>query len=187
MGKHGIWLGAAVGLAISGAAAAADGQWRLAQMGPGMGGMRPGMGPGMGMGRGMGMGMMHGPGHKGNPVRHRVVMMGAGVPAPYAAMTNPVAIDATSVAAGRQIYLEQCSTCHGLKGEGDGVAGASLEPKPANLAFVMDKPIATDGFLMWATSDGGAPLNTAMPAFKDILSEQQRWQVIGYLRAGLGR
>ena len=136
--------------------------------------------------RGMGPGMMRGR-MMGNPVRHRRVMMGGGVPAPYASMKNPLAPTRANIEAGRRLYEENCASCHGPKGLGDGEAGKGLNPPPANIAYIMGRPIATDGFLMWTISEGGEKLGTAMPAFKDILSERERWQIILYLRHGLGR
>ncbi len=146
------------------------------EMGKGMmnGGKTGGMKKGY-MGR-------HGPGHKGNPVRHRVIRKGGGVPAPYTNVKNPLTETEASIKAGAALYGEHCQSCHGAKGTGDGEAGAGLEPKPANIAFIMDKWIATDPFLFWTISEGGKPLDTAMPAFKDTLSEEQRWQIIHYLR-----
>lgn len=141
------------------------------------------MGPGMGQGYGMGG---HPPGHQGNPVRHRVVRMGGGIPAPYTDISNPRAASPASIASGRALYGEHCASCHGVKGAGDGAAGGGLEPKPANLAFIMHQWIATDGLLMWAISEGGEPLGTAMPAFKATLSEEQRWEIVDFLRGGLG-
>ncbi len=169
---------------------------RLAQGGPMMGGGGEGMMKGRGMmrermrgmmkERGMGPGMMRGR-MMGNPVRHRQVMMGGGVPAPYAGMKNPLEPTKENIEAGRKLYEENCASCHGPKGLGDGEAGKELNPPPANIAFVIDKPIATDGFLMWTISEGGEKLKTAMPAFKDVLSEKERWQLILFLRNGLGR
>ncbi len=151
---------------------------RLAQ-GPGM--MRERMGHGMGgMRKGMGQGRM-----MGNPVRHRYVMMGPGMPAQYANLKNPLPPTPENIAAGKKLYQDNCAACHGPKGQGDGEAGKELNPKPANLAFVIDKPIATDGFLMWTIAEGGEKLKTDMPAFRDALNEQQRWQLILYLRHGL--
>lgn len=167
---------ALVGAGLCGIAlVAAGGQAGRAQMPGGQG-----MGHGMGMGMGMGQGA-------GNPVRHRIIVMGAGVPAPYTTMKNPLAADAASISAGKQIYADNCATCHGDTGAGDGEGGKELDPKPANIGFIMDKWIATDGFLMWSMSEGGEALSTAMPAYKDVLSEEQRWQVINYMRGGIGR
>ncbi len=158
---------------------------RLAQ---GMMMQKPGHGRGMGMmgrGHGMGkggMGMMG----RGNPVRHRYVMMN-GLPEGYARMRNPLKADAKTLAKGKALFMDNCASCHGKTGRGDGEAGKALNPPPADLAFVIDKPIASDGFLMWSISEGGEALKTDMPAFKDVLSEKERWQIITWLRHGLKR
>jgi mono/diheme cytochrome c family protein len=57
-----------------------------------------------------------------------------------------------------------------------------MSPPPANLRWLMSRPIASDGYLMWAISEGGAGLGTAMPAFKDALDENDRWKIIRYLQ-----
>lgn len=138
--------------------------------------------PGYGMGHGMGRGMGHGPGHKGNPVRHRIIRHGGGVPDPYNGTRSPLKGTKANIDAGAKLYAEHCITCHGKAGEGDGEGGKELNPKPANLAFIMDRWIATDDFLMWSIAEGGMKLKTDMPAFKDVLTEKQRWQIIHYLR-----
>ena len=43
-------------------------------------------------------------------------------------------------------------------------------------------PMATDGYLFWSISEGGIPIQTAMPAFKGSLSEEEIWKIIIYLR-----
>ena len=37
---------------------------------------------------------------------------------------------------------------------------------------------------MWTVSEGGKPFGTAMPAFKNELTQEQIWQLVAYLRAG---
>ncbi len=37
-----------------------------------------------------------------------------------------------SLEAGRKVYSANCASCHGDKGDGNGVVGASLNPKPRN-------------------------------------------------------
>jgi mono/diheme cytochrome c family protein len=137
---------------------------------------------GHGRGMGYGSGMRHGPGHKGNPIRHRIIRHGAGIPSLYLGKKNPLSSTRPTIAAGKKLYSENCASCHGVFGAGDGEAGRELNPKPANLAFLMDKWIATDDFLFWSISEGGAPLKTDMPAFKEQLTEEQRWQITQYLR-----
>jgi len=142
-------------------------------------------GHGMGKGMARGHGMRHGPVHKGNRVRHRVVRHGGGVPDPYNGMQNPLRVTNANIDAGAKLYAEHCTTCHGKTGEGDGEGGKGLNPKPANLAFIMGRWIATDDFLMWSVAEGGGKLKTGMPAFKSVLTEKERWQVVQYLRKEL--
>lgn len=42
-----------------------------------------------------------------------------------------------------------------------------------------------DAYNFWAVSEGGEPLGSSMPAFKEILSEQERWQTLLYIINGL--
>ena len=103
-------------------------------------------------------------------------------PADYAGKTNPLANDATAVEAGKQLYATNCVSCHGAKAMGDGPASNSLNPKPKPLAMEMKS--LKDDYLFWRISEGGAfpPFTSAMPAWKAILSEDEIWKVITYLR-----
>jgi mono/diheme cytochrome c family protein len=143
-----------------------------------------GHGPGMGMG-GMMRGRGMGPGMMGNSLRLRYAMMGPGLPAAYANLRNPLPATAQNIAAGKRLYEENCASCHGARGRGNGEAGKGLNPPPANLTLTVRNHMVSDGYLMWAISEGGEKLNTAMPAFRDVLNERQRWQLILYLRHGL--
>ena len=46
---------------------------------------------------------------------------------------------ADDVAQGRQMYLEYCSSCHGLTGEGDGPVAPALTTPPANLRRLSER------------------------------------------------
>ena len=110
--------------------------------------------------------------------------MHAEVPEEYANLTNPLAGDAEATKAGKVIFEASCATCHGPEGHGDGPAAAELEPKPANLADAAMMGELNDAYLFWRVSEGGAiaPFNSAMPPWKETLSETERWQVVNYLR-----
>ncbi len=139
------------------------------------------MGPGGGMGRGMGRGMM-GMGPEGvSVVRHRSVMT-HGIDAKYAKARNPLKPTAANLAAGKAVFQQTCSACHGPAGQGDGPAAKGLNPPPANMTAVMGMPIASDGYLDWTVSEGGVPVHSALPAFKAVLKPDQIWQVILYVR-----
>jgi mono/diheme cytochrome c family protein len=62
-----------------------------------------------------------------------------------AGVANPIPPSTEAVNAGRAIYRERCVACHGERGRGDGAAGVTLEPKPADL--VLHVPQHTDGEL----------------------------------------
>jgi len=100
------------------------------------------------------------------------------VPAPYAGKTNPVAGSADAIAAGKSDYKSTCASCHGDTGLGDGAAAAALDPPPASLVEL--NKTASDDFFLWRISEGKE--GTAMVAWKSILTEDQIWQIIAYLR-----
>ncbi len=90
---------------------------------------------------------------------------------------NPFKDNKDAIKKGKKLYISMCVICHGNKGKGDGVAGATLSPRPAN--FTSKKIQAqTDGALFWKLTNGNAP----MAAYKDMLSKEQRWQLISYIR-----
>jgi mono/diheme cytochrome c family protein len=46
--------------------------------------------------------------------------------------TAPVVAVDPEIAKGEEIFLQNCASCHGEKGGGDGAAAAALNPKPRN-------------------------------------------------------
>lgn len=109
----------------------------------------------------------------------------AETPNEFEDMRNPFANDAAAIAAGQAIFEASCATCHGPAGEGDGPASKTLDPKPASLADTAMMQELSDGYLYWRISEGGQmePFNSAMPAWKDGLSEQEIWQTISFVRS----
>ena len=90
---------------------------------------------------------------------------------------NPFAANEASIAAGKAIYTINCYNCHGKKGKGDGPKSADLPTSPKD--FTKDQfQKQTDGSLFWKISEGRKP----MPSFKKDIPEDQRWQVINYVR-----
>jgi mono/diheme cytochrome c family protein len=106
--------------------------------------------------------------------------MMTGLPYAYRGLRNPLLANAGEIPRGEALYQANCAACHGSTGEGNGPAAAGMSPPPANLRWLMSRPIVSDSYLMWALSEGGVTLGTAMPAFKDALCENQRWKIIRY-------
>ena len=104
-------------------------------------------------------------------------------PEEFRGMTNPMQGSAESAAKGKAIFEADCASCHGQEARGDGLAGASLDPKPTDLASVQNG--LSDGYLYWRISEGGAfaPFSSSMPAWRGLLSEDHIWKVITYLRS----
>jgi mono/diheme cytochrome c family protein len=93
-------------------------------------------------------------------------------------MQNPTPDDPASKAAGRALFQANCAVCHGPKGLGDGPAAFTLTPRPFNLQVHV--PQHAPGELFYWISEG--VVNTPMPAWKEKLSETERWEIIRYLQ-----
>lgn len=104
----------------------------------------------------------------------------ATLPAEYSGLTNPIPADDASLARGEDLYAVNCASCHGATGMGDGPAAAALDPGPPALAQTSQE--VADDYLFWRISEGGTPFGTAMPAWK-VLGEQDRWDLVNYLRS----
>ena len=99
-----------------------------------------------------------------------------------AAIENPVPPTPESVAQGAELYTTICLVCHGPEGRGDGPVGLVFEPAPVDLndAYTQDQ---ADGQIFFTLTRG----RVAMPFYRDALSQQERWDVINYLRAEFGQ
>ena len=100
---------------------------------------------------------------------------------------RPAASDET-LAEGAAIYLQRCSFCHGLLGDGNGPAAEYLDPRPRDFTLGTFKfrttqsgELPRDEDLFRTVSRGLS--GTAMQAFdsdliKNGLAENERWAVI---------
>ncbi|HEY9715135.1 MAG TPA: cbb3-type cytochrome c oxidase subunit II [Chroococcales cyanobacterium] len=84
-----------------------------------------------------------------------------------------------SANAGRGIYTQNCAACHGLDVRGNGPNSISLEKKPANFTRPFYKQYP-DEFWFYRVSEG-VP-GTRMPRFGEVLTEEQRWYLVAYLK-----
>jgi glucose/arabinose dehydrogenase/cytochrome c5 len=86
---------------------------------------------------------------------------------------NPYSGQAAAADAGQQLYATHCAACHGRAGEGAGNIPA-LAHGPAQSA--------TDGEVFWFVTKGSN--SGAMPSWA-ALPEQQRWQLVTFLKKKL--
>jgi len=87
-------------------------------------------------------------------------------------------------AEGRRLYANYCSTCHGERGKGDGMAAASLPVKPTDHTNGAVMNQLTDQFLLEIISKGGGAVGKSsfMPSWGAALNQAQLRDVIAYIR-----
>lgn len=101
------------------------------------------------------------------------------VPEEARRLKNPLTPTEAALASGRAVYLDKCAECHGEQGRGDGPQARMYDPSPGNLTDTKHMSARTDGELFYQVSEGHRP----MPAFKKRLSEEQRWQLVLFVRS----
>jgi hypothetical protein len=101
------------------------------------------------------------------------------VPHEAAEVPNPIAATDESIGTGAELYANNCALCHGESGEGDGPAASGLAVPPADLHEDHVQGL-TDGALFYIISHSEP--DSPMPAWEDVLDEDERWHVVNFLR-----
>lgn len=101
------------------------------------------------------------------------------LPASAADEKNPLTIDAAALDTGRRLFRENCARCHGPRGKGDGSNADAKHRHHMDLT----RADATDpaGVLFHKISNGR--VKPKMPAFKDKLTKEQVWMLVGYVQS----
>ena len=100
------------------------------------------------------------------------------VPDEARAMENPVPLTDDALAVGEKNYGARCASCHGEIGRGDGKATRFIRPGPPDISTAEARDRITDGEMFYKITEGKKP----MPGMARTLSEEERWQVVHYLR-----
>ncbi len=107
------------------------------------------------------------------------------VPAyPTSFYRSPTGFTSAAIVRGSGRFQQNCTPCHGREGRADGPAAKSLAIPPADLTA--EHLFAhSDGELFWWLTHGmeGPDGNLVMPGFGDRLDEDDRWNLIDYIRA----
>ncbi|MEZ4270744.1 MAG: c-type cytochrome [Myxococcota bacterium] len=96
-------------------------------------------------------------------------------------------LDAAMVEKGRQVFSDNCSSCHGEKGDAKGDCAPFLVPQP--------RDFTSGTFRFKTTPDADAPLDmdlfrtisvglnaTAMPPWRYLLSAEDRWAAVAFVK-----
>jgi mono/diheme cytochrome c family protein len=95
-------------------------------------------------------------------------------------LVNPIAADETNLLAGARLYRDHCMLCHGDPVNPKSPLADAFNPRAPqfmnNMAEMPDMPENQNFFILqhgirW----------TAMPGWKNILSDQQLWQLVTFL------
>jgi mono/diheme cytochrome c family protein len=99
-----------------------------------------------------------------------------------AQLQNPLPPGPETVARGQALFRLNCQPCHGQAGKGDGRVApyfqAAKVPPPADLTSDRVRS-RTDGQL-YAIIDQGLG---AMPPFGHLLSDEERWALVAFIRS----
>lgn len=90
---------------------------------------------------------------------------------------NPLAGIIDETKKGENLFVQNCTECHGMAGKGDGPTADMLDTKPADLTSAKVQK-ESDGALFWKITEG----KSAMAPYKNVFSEKQRWQLVNYIR-----
>ncbi|MHA1565911.1 MAG: ethylbenzene dehydrogenase-related protein [Alphaproteobacteria bacterium] len=123
-----------------------------------------------------------------NPGSMRKVFMGAVAAGLLALSFGPANAKPGDEENGEAVYAKRCLQCHGEDGDGLGPGADRLNPPPRDFTFglykikssAFDDDIANDEDLLRVIRDGMP--GTAMPGWSDLLSEQDMWDVITYVK-----
>lgn len=93
---------------------------------------------------------------------------------------NPLGHGPAIIREGRDAFNSYCVVCHGLDGQNTGVPFASqISPPIPSLASKYVQAYS-DGQLKWIIENGISP--SGMPASRGILSDEEIWSIVEFLR-----
>lgn len=97
------------------------------------------------------------------------------VPEENKALVSPFKFVPDSIKKGEAVYMKNCQSCHGIPGKDNWARITPPPGDPASAKYQGQK----DGEMFYKITTGKIP----MPEFRIILSENERWNVIGYIRS----
>ena len=109
---------------------------------------------------------------------------------PQRQMPAGLLADADQVAAGRQLFMEKCASCHGKPHEGRSERAAFFDPPAPDFHDPRYRQI-DPAYLYWRIDTGKTvepyrSRGSVMPAWGPHFSSQEIWQLVAYLKSRAG-
>ncbi len=100
---------------------------------------------------------------------------------------EPPAMTPALATRGKQVFSENCASCHGETGQADGTCAAFLSPQPRDFTTGVYRFKSTPGSEMPTDEDLFTTISigvhsTGMPPWQFLLDEEDRWAVVAYLK-----
>jgi mono/diheme cytochrome c family protein len=92
-------------------------------------------------------------------------------------VTNPITLTEPNLTAGARVYRDNCASCHGDPSRPRSPFGAAFNPPAPQ--FMFDTPDMPQNQNFYILQHGIRW--TAMPAWKNLLTDQQMWQTVTFL------
>ncbi|MCL2659151.1 MAG: cytochrome c [Acidobacteriaceae bacterium] len=108
-----------------------------------------------------------------NWTKHKVTVRGAHE-------KNPIPATDENIEAGKLIFGNYCVVCHGRDAQNTGVPFAAAMSPPVPSLASPEVQSYTNGQLKWIIENGIFP--SGMPASKGILTDEEMWTIVVYLR-----
>ena len=93
-------------------------------------------------------------------------------------VNNPTVDFDSSIKRGKVLFAKNCAKCHGLSGNGYGVVAHGFTTWPRQLWVWYKADSTADSYLYWIIENG----KSDMPPWGLILTEDERWDLINYIK-----
>ena len=92
--------------------------------------------------------------------------------------SNPMPASEDNLVYGAKLYGQMCARCHGLSRESENTYRRSFYPPAPH--FALNRTLYTDTEMFWIIKHGIR--NTAMLAWGNLLTDDEIWKVVTFLR-----
>ncbi len=97
----------------------------------------------------------------------------------------PALFDKEALRAGRDLYAANCRPCHGIRADGTGPMGRGFRLRPADFTDPGTISVLVEPYAFQRIREGGvglppngSPWDSAMPRWKDSLTDDQIWLIL---------